>query len=686
MSDEKDHEANLIEELRDQIGYHNHRYYVLDEPEISDAEYDALFDQLLSLEKDNPESFSLNSPTQRVGGAPLDTFESVAHELPMLSLDKCISSSQLNTWVDRCFKELGTKQTIGYVCEPKIDGVAVSLVYQNGNLLRAATRGDGQVGEDITANVRTIRSVPLVLSSSKVSVPDRLEVRGEIYISRPDFLALNQRAGEKGDKIFVNPRNAAAGSLRQLDSRTTAQRPLRIYCYGIATDEDLGNCVTHADSLFLLSELGFRVNPLIRKCADLEQCIEYIKELQEERDTLDYDIDGVVVKVDSLIQQRELGVLTRTPRWAIAFKYPAEEATTVLQDVEFQVGRTGAITPVARLQPIFIGGVTVSNATLHNMDQVLRLGIRLGDTVVVRRAGDVIPQITGIVLSKRMPNTSPIELPNNCPSCGSSVKIDAGGTVARCVARASECLAQRKEGLSHFVSRSAMDIVGVGDKLIMQLIDTLDVRGPSDLYSLKKDDLKKLERIEEKSAGNILKAIEASKDTTLGRFIYALGIREVGVATASNLSKAFENLDSLMTADESVLEQVEDVGPVVAHNIYEFFRDDVNSGEITSLLESGIHWANITDVSETHLQPLSGQIWVLTGSLNEIGRKDAAEHLEILGAKVSNSVSSKTNVVVVGEKPGSKLKKAISLGISRLDQDEFIDFLRSNGAFRELER
>ena len=686
MSDKKGRGAILIEELRDRISYHNHRYYVLDEPEISDAEYDVLFDQLLSLEKDNPEFFSINSPTQRVGGAVLDTFESVAHALPMLSLDKCISSSQLNTWVDRCFKELGAKQTIGFVCEPKIDGVAVSLVYQNGKLLRAATRGDGQVGEDITANVRTIRSVPLVLSSPKVSIPDMLEVRGEIYISRPDFMALNQRADAKGDKIFVNPRNAAAGSLRQLDSRITAQRPLRIYCYGIATEQDLDNCITHADSLFLLSELGFRVNPLIEKCADLEKIIEYIKELQEKRDTLEYDIDGVVVKVDSLVQQRELGILTRTPRWAIAFKYPAEEATTVLEDVEFQVGRTGAITPVARLKPIFIGGVTVSNATLHNMDQVLRLGIRLGDTVVVRRAGDVIPQITGIILSKRMSDALPIKLPSNCPSCGSSVKIDPGGTVARCVARTSVCLAQRREGLRHFVSRSAMDIVGVGDKLITQLIDTLGVQGPSDLYSLTKDDLKQLERIEEKSAINILKAIDLSKDTTFGRFIYALGIREVGVATASNLSKAFENIHSLMAAEESVLEQVVDVGPIVAHNICEFFRDDVNSSEITRLLDSGIHWADVTKVAEIHPLPLSGQVWVLTGLLSEIGRKEAVEHLEILGAKVANSVSSKTDIVVVGEKPGGKLTKAISLGISQLDQDQFIEFLRSNGAFRELKQ
>mgnify|MGYP001275139307 CR=1 FL=1 len=676
MSDQQDRALSLISKLREQIQYHNYQYYVLDNPEITDGDYDALFDELLELESIYPETVSPESPTQRVGGAPLKNFESVSHTRPMLSLEKCTSANQLGDWAERCRNILGSAVEFNFVCEPKIDGVAVSLEYAEGRLIQASTRGDGQTGEDITANVRTIGSVPLLLNHQAAALPDRITIRGEIYISRSDFESLNM--GLDAGKVFVNARNAAAGSLRQLDPRLTAKRPLRIFCYGISVDGQLEVAETHSRCLELLSQWGLRVNPLVQECADLSSCIKYIEMVQKKRSSLDYEIDGIVIKVNSLIHQENLGALTRTPRWAIAFKYPSEEGTTVLRDVEFQVGRTGAITPVARLDPVFVGGVTVSNATLHNMDEVLRLDIRIGDTVVVRRAGDVIPQITGVILSRRDSKNQVVGLPSRCPSCGSKVKRDPGSVVARCSATANSCLGQRREALRHFVSRSAMDIVGIGDKLLIQMIDKLEVTRASDLYFVSHSDLKALERVEEKSAAKIIAAIEASKTTSLARFIYALGIREVGIATASSLAQVFRNIESLIDADIEALEQVGDVGPVVAKNIYDFFKDDINRQEVGLLLSAGITWeSQVSPDSNQEEQVLTGEVWVLTGSLLRIGRQEASNYLEMLGAKVSSSVSSKTTKVVVGESPGKKLERAISLGIPQLNETQFIDFLKS---------
>ena len=675
MTPEQERAAARIEDLRELLHYHNHRYHVLDAPEIADAEYDALFDELVQLEASHPRLASVDSPTQRVGAVPLSKFASVTHAVAMLSLDKCTTFTELEEWLARCRGQLDPGADLRLVCEPKIDGVAVALVYEQGRLVLAATRGDGQTGEDITANVRTIGSVPLVLSAGAEPVPPRLEVRGEIYMPVAGFQAFNERARQRGEKTLVNPRNGAAGSLRQLDPKLTASRPLTMYCYSIGWVEGDWQPTSHSEALQQLADWGLRVNPLTLAAAELGECERYIEDLQRRRAGLGYDIDGVVIKLDSLAQQRRLGALTRTLRWAIAYKYPAEEATTRLLDVEFQVGRTGAITPVARLEPVFVGGVTVSNATLHNMDEVARLDIRIGDTVVLRRAGDVIPQITGVISSKRPKRAAAVALPEVCPACGSAIEYSSTEAVARCSANARVCPAQRKEGLRHFASRLALDIEGLGEALIEQLVEHDQVHTAADLYHLQRDELIALERMGEKSADNLLAALEASKQTTFARFIYALGIREVGEATAANLAHFFGDLDQLMEASTEALEEVDDVGPIVARHVHEYFAAGDNREAVAALIEAGLHWP--VSAAAQGPGPLAGQTWVLTGTLESMPRDAAKARLVSLGAKVSGSVSKKTDQVVAGAAAGSKLTKAQSLGIPIMQESELLDLLQT---------
>ena len=665
-----------LDELRALIHHHNHRYHVLDDPEIADVEYDALFDELLALEADHPELVTPDSPSQRVGGAPLDGFRAVRHERPMLSLEKGTTTEELEDWLKRCRTRLDDGAPIRLACEPKIDGVAVALTYEAGVLTLASTRGDGNTGEDITANVRTIGAVPLKLSAE--DVPPRMEIRGEIYMPLDAFERFNERARETGSKALINPRNGAAGSLRQLDPKLTAERPLTMFCYGLGWAEGDWTPQLHTEVMTRLTEWGFRVNADAAAFDDIAGVETYLDDLLARRERLGYDIDGVVIKVDSLAQQEALGTVTRKPRWAIAFKYPAEEATTRLLDVEFQIGRTGAVTPVARLDPVFVGGVTVSNATLHNMDEVTRLGIHIGDTVMVRRAGDVIPQVVKVVDGKRPQGAAAIVLPENCPVCGSEIVRDGDEAVARCSGGVLRCEAQRKEGLKHFASRLAMDIEGVGDKLLEQLVEAELVKDPSDLYKLDLETLVALERMGQKSGENVLAAIDHSRQTTLSRFIYALGIREVGEATASNLAGHFGDLPPLMAAEQEALEAVDDVGPIVARNIVAYFADSLHQEMISRLVSAGISW-EVVEVPEAGTQPLDGQTWVLTGTLERLTRDKAKAHLVGLGAKVAGSVSKKTTQVVAGPGAGSKLEKAETLGVPVMDEAEFVERLAALG-------
>ena len=574
-----------IEQLRRELNRHLHLYHVLDTPEISDAEYDVLFDELLALEAAYPEFASDDSPSQRVGGAPAGQFEKVAHEVAMLSLDKCTTAEELADWVARCRNRLVDVEHLSFVCEPKIDGVAVALIYEQGLLSLAATRGDGQTGENITGNVRTIKSVPLKLEAQ--GLPPRFEVRGEVYIPQREFERFNQLALERGDKPMINPRNGAAGSLRQLDPKITAQRPLTMFCYSLGWADGGWQPETHTQVMAQFKSWGLRTNELVKEVADVDGCMSYLEDMLQRRSSLGYDIDGVVIKVNQLDLQRQLGAVTRKPRWAIAYKYPAEEATTRVLDVEFQVGRTGAITPVARLQSVFVGGVTVSNATLHNMDEISRLGLRIGDWVMIRRAGDVIPQVVSVIETRRPGDARDVALPDACPACGSAIAHIGDEAVARCSASHNICPAQRKEGLKHFASRLAMDIDGLGDKLVEQMVDTGLVEHAADFYRLTLDDVAGLERMGEKSAENLLAALQESKSTTLPRFIYALGIREVGEATAANLARHFATLGNLMQADQAELETVEDVGPIVASRIVEFFSKHENTSAVNGLLDQG---------------------------------------------------------------------------------------------------
>jgi DNA ligase (NAD+) len=663
-----------IEQLRDEIRHHDYQYYVLDNPDIPDAEYDRLMQELQQLERNNPSLVTPDSPTQRVGGKPLDGFAEVRHALPMLSLGNAFSEDDVRDFDRRAREKLETGNEIDYFCEPKLDGLAISLRYEKGKLVQAATRGDGQVGEDVTQNARTIPSIPLKLTGK--NIPHVVEVRGEVFMSHAGFEKLNARARERGDKLFVNPRNAAAGSLRQLDPQLTAERPLEIYCYGVGEVTDGALPDRQGDILEQLKTWGMRINPECRRVQGLQACLDYYADIQQRRDALDYDIDGVVYKVDRLDQQRELGFVARAPRWAIAHKFPAQEETTVLRDVDFQVGRTGALTPVARLEPVFVGGVTVSNATLHNMDEIARLGVKIGDTVIVRRAGDVIPDVVKVVESRRPKNARNIRLPKTCPVCDSDVVREEGEAAARCTG-GLVCAAQRKEALKHFASRKALDIEGLGDRLVEQLVDAGLLHSPAEIFTLSehRDTLVEWEGLGEKSVDKLLVAIDKSKATTLPRFLFSLGIREVGEATSLQLAQHFGSLDALMAADAERLQQVPDVGPKVAQRIVDFFHEEHNRDVIRGLRDNGVHWDDMEGVADGP-KPLDGKTVVLTGSLESMTRDEAKAKLQALGAKVTGSVSKKTDYVVAGEAAGSKLDKAESLGVTVLDEKGLEELLK----------
>ena len=664
-----------VDSLRATLEDHNYCYYVLDDPRIPDAEYDRLFRELQKLEAEHPELATEDSPTRRVGSSAETSFEEVTHRLPMLSLDNAFSEDELRDFDRRVRDRLGEDGTIEYVCEPKLDGLAVSLHYENGTLTRAATRGDGYTGEDITANIRTIPSVPLRLRGS--GYPDLVEVRGEVYMPRAGFEKLNERLAEQGEKTFVNPRNAAAGSLRQKKSTVTAKRPLELCAYSMAVTDETVLPETHWDSLQLVRGWGFRINPEMRKAEGVEACLDAYNELMAKRDSLPYEIDGIVFKVNRLDFQQELGFVSRAPRWAIAHKFPAQEELTVIEDVEFQVGRTGAVTPVARLKPVFVGGVTVSNATLHNMDEIRRLDVHIGDTVFIRRAGDVIPQVVKVVPEKRPAKAPMVKMPEHCPVCGSDIVQIEGEAVARC-SGGLYCPAQRKEAIRHYASRKAMDIEGLGDRLIEVLVDEGMVSTVADLYRLTKFQIASLERMGDKSAAKLIAAIDRSREPVLWRFLYALGIREVGEATAKGLAAHFGTLEAISEADEETLQTVPDVGPIVAGHIRSFFDQPHNQETLAALKEAGVTWQE-EQVLSVDEQPLSGQTWVLTGTLSGMTRDQAKEKLEQLGAKVAGSVSKKTACVVAGEAAGSKLAKAEQLGVPVLDEEGLANLLREHG-------
>lgn len=663
-----------VEQLRSELRHHNYQYYVLDAPEIPDAEYDRLFRELQQLEDENPQLINPESPTQRVGGAPLSEFEQLEHSIPMLSLGNVFAEEELADFDRRVREGLemeGQEQQVSYCAEPKLDGLAISIRYEQGRLVSAATRGDGRVGENVTHNVRTIKSIPLQLLGD--DYPEVLEVRGEIYMPRAGFERLNEQQRAEGAKTFANPRNAAAGSLRQLDSRITATRPLDLFCYGVGVVEGRNMPTAHYDTLQLLKTWGLRVCPQIRRVQGMQGCLDFFREIGVMRDALPYDIDGVVYKVDELQQQQQLGFVSRAPRWATAHKFPAQEQLTLLRDVEWQVGRTGALTPVARLEPVHVGGVMVSNATLHNPDEILRKNVHIGDTVIVRRAGDVIPEVVGVLIERRPGGAQAITTPAQCPVCGSDVERPEGEAVPRC-SGGLYCSAQRKNAIKHFASRKAMDIDGLGDKLVEQLVDEGFIHDMADLYSLRKEDISGMERMGEKSADNLLSALETSKNTTLAHFLYALGIREVGESTALALAQHFADFEALQQADEETLIQVPDVGPIVAAHIHLFFKQEHNQQVIQKLLEAGIHWP-VVDRPNAEQQTLSGKTFVLTGTMEHMGRNEAKQKLQALGAKVSGSVSSKTDYVVAGEKAGSKLTKAQELGVTVLNELALLDML-----------
>ena len=669
-----------VDSLREQLEQYNYQYYVLDDPTVPDAEYDRLFRRLTEIEASHPELLTADSPTQRVGATPLSQFQQVAHEVPMLSLANAFDSADLADFDRRVLDRLDTDQPpIDYACEPKLDGIAVSLMYREGLLVRGATRGDGRTGEDITQNVRTIPSIPLRLRGT--GFPAALEIRGEIYMPKAGFEQMNAEARSRDEKAFVNPRNAAAGSLRQLDAKVTARRPLEMCCYAVGQAEQGNLPDSHFEILGKLQDWGLRINPESRVVTGIEACEDYYQKLAQRRDELPYDIDGIVFKVDSLALQQRLGFVSRAPRWAIARKFPAQEEMTKLLDVEFQVGRTGAITPVARLEPVFVGGVTVSNATLHNSEEIQRLGVRIGDTVVVRRAGDVIPQVVSVVESMRPADSEAIVFPQLCPVCNSPLEREAEEAVTRCTGGLI-CAAQQKAAIKHFAARRAMDIDGLGDKLVDQLVDEKLLNNVAGLFHLQREQLLALERMGEKSADNLLAALEKSKATTLPRFIFALGIREVGEATALSLARHFGSWDALAAANEESLLTVADVGPVVADHLAQFFDSETSLGVIASLREAGVHWPDIETQTAEEL-PLKGQTWVVTGKLEQLGRNDAKAHLQSLGATVAGSVSAKTHCVVAGPGAGSKLKKATELDIPVIDEAEFLKLLDEHDVSRQ---
>ena len=661
-----------LETLRQTLRKYEYHYHVLDNPLVPDAEYDRLMNELKNLEWQHPEWITPDSPTQRVGAKPLEGFAQITHELPMLSLDNAFSDEELDGFLRRIENLIAQDpEKITFCCEPKLDGLAVSILYENGSLVQAATRGDGTTGEDITAN---IRNIPLKLNLE--NPPARLEVRGEVFMPQKGFNILNERALEKGEKTFANPRNAAAGSLRQLDPKVTRQRPLELNAYSIGiyeSDDELPS--THYERLQWLKSIGIPVNGEIRLATGREELLKFYAEIQSKRPNLGYDIDGTVLKVNDIALQEQLGFISRSPRWAIAYKFPAQEEMTLLNDVEFQVGRTGAITPVAKLEPVFVAGVTVSNATLHNGDEIERLGVVIGDTVIIRRAGDVIPQIIGVVKERRPENAKKIHFPTACPVCESAVIRIEGEAVARCTGGLF-CAAQRKEALKHFVSRKAMDIDGVGEKLIEQLMARELIHTPADLFKLDLTSLMRLERMGEKSAQNALNSIEKSKSTTLARFLYALGIREVGEATALNLANHFGTLAAIREANLETLTQVQDVGEVVANHIFRFWQEPHNVEVVEDLIKQGVHWQDVVKV-EIADNPLKNKNVVLTGTLTQLTRDEAKALLQSLGCKVSGSVSSKTDYLIAGEKAGSKLTKAQELGITVLSEQDFVNLIKA---------
>lgn len=663
---------STLEQLKETLHYHAVRYYVEDSPEIPDAEYDRLMQQLLKIEQEHPELVTVDSPSQRVGGTPLDGFTQVTHEIPMLSLDNAFSDEDLDAFNKRMSDRAPLADLTTFCCEPKLDGLAVSLLYENGTLVQAATRGDGTTGENITENVRTISSIPLKLQGE--GWPTRIEVRGEVFMPKAGFDKLNEQALKKGEKVFVNPRNAAAGSLRQLDSRITAKRPLAFYAYSVGVVEGVELSGSHYERFLQLKSWGLPMCPETKQLSSMDDVKAYYQDIMTRRDALAYEIDGVVIKVDNIAAQEVLGFVARAPRWAIAYKFPAQEEITLLNDVEFQVGRTGAITPVAKLEPVFVGGVTVSNATLHNADEIERLGVMVGDSVIIRRAGDVIPQIVAVVTERRPDTAKEIVFPDACPVCSSAVERVEGEAVARCTG-GLVCQAQRKEALKHFVSRKALDVDGLGEKVIEQLVDREMVETPADLFKLSAGVLTVLDRMGPKSAQNVVAALNKAKETTLARFLYSLGIREVGEATAMNLAQHFKSLDMVQVATHEQLVEVQDIGDIVASHITSFFSQDKNREVVEKLLELGVTWPAIEAPVEGQSLPLEGKTVVLTGSLSQLGRSEAKAALQSLGAKVTGSVSKKTDILFAGEAAGSKLTKAQDLGIEIRNEQDLIDLI-----------
>jgi DNA ligase (NAD+) len=653
-----------VAELRRLIDEHNYRYYVLDEPSVSDAEYDAVMRALEALEAAHPELLDPGSPTQRVGGAASHAFEPAPHRIPMQSLQNCFSEAELREFDGRVIRGLGVA-SVTYVAEPKLDGLAVSLIYENGRLSRGATRGDGVTGENVTSNLRTVRAIPTQLRGA--DWPQRIEVRGEVYLPRAAFERMNEQAAKMGTKPFINPRNAAAGSLRQLDPRATAKRPLSFFAYAAGDHAGWTLPPTHFQVLGQLRKWGFPVSTLAERVEGVEGCLAYYQRIGGLRPSLPFDIDGVVYKVDDLAAREELGSVARAPRWAIAHKFPAEEATTRLLKVEFQVGRTGALTPVARLQPVFVGGVEVSNATLHNMDEIERKDVRVGDLVVVRRAGDVIPEVARVILEERPADAQPVLLPSHCPVCGAPVERDPEAVVARCTGGLT-CRAQLHGALLHFVSRRALDIEGLGDKLLVQLIETRRVKTPADIFRLQAEDLATLERMGEKSAANLVTAIAAARTTTFARFLYALGVPQVGEVTAQALAARFASLEALMQASEEALLEVADIGPVVAHHVASFFAQPAHQALIADLIQVGVLWPVVTCAVEA--SGISGKSFVITGTLAEISREEAGEWITARGGRVLASISSKTDYLLAGERAGSKLTKAQKLGVPVINWEQ----------------
>ncbi len=665
-----------LETLRQKLRYHSYQYYVLDDPNIPDAEYDRLYKKLVALEEKNPQLITSSSPTQRVGAKPLNAFDQIQHQMPMLSLDNVFNEEDLLSFYQRLQDRLKTDEKIELTAEPKLDGLAISIRYEKGELVYAATRGDGLTGENVTQNVRTIHSVPLRLLGEHY--PDVLEVRGEVFMPKSGFEKLNQQAIKNDSKVFANPRNAAAGSLRQLDPTITAKRPLYLYCYSIGVVEGGALADTHYEILQQLRNFGLPICNEIKLVHSVENCLAYYKNVLKRRDNLAYDIDGIVYKVNAIAQQNILGFVARAPRWAIAHKFPAQEEISKIIDVDFQVGRTGAITPVARLQPVFVGGVTVSNATLHNMDEIRRKDVRVGDQVIIRRAGDVIPEVVRVVPNSRTAQLTEIQMLTNCPVCHSRVEQVEGEAVARCTGDLF-CGAQRAQAIKHFASRKAMNIDGLGDKLVEQLIEKDLINTAADLYQLNVENMTSLERMGEKSAMNLLSALDASKKPMLARFIYALGIREVGQATARNLADKFKTLANVQSASYEQLIEVQDVGPIVAKHLVSFFSQEHNQDVIKQLIAEGINIQAVeqTDIDRHQHCELTGKTVVITGTLPTLTREQAKEKLLTVGAIVTSSVSAKTDYLLAGDKAGSKLAKAAGLAVLIIDEATMLDILNS---------